>query len=145
MKGGEKKSKQGYGGSVYNDHRHVTTSLDPFQGKDLTFPMNTGLLYLIIQGYIEIHLTNKYMVFISWLWHWTLHILGISGIPSITVESGKSFQLRCQSKTSDVIPHNDKMDQDNGAEFRWWSSSPAFVELKVFCNEMCAFGGNWLF
>ena len=82
------------------------------------------------------------MVFISWLWHWTLHILGISGIPSITVESGKSFQLRCQSKTSDVMPHNDKMDQDNGAEFRWWSSSPAFVELKVFCNEMCAFGGN---
>ena len=61
-----------------------------------------------------------------------IYISGISDVPSITVKSGKSFQLRCQSKTSDVMPTNDKMDQDNEGAFGWWSSSPAFVELKVF-------------
>ena len=61
-----------------------------------------------------------------------IYISGISDVPSITVKSGKSFQLRCQSKTSDVMPNNDKMDQDNEGAFGWWSSSPAFVELKVF-------------
>ena len=39
----EKTSKQGYGGGVYNNNRYITTSLDPFQGKDLPFPLNTGL------------------------------------------------------------------------------------------------------
>ena len=33
------------------------------------------------------------------------------------------------------MPHNDKMDQDNEGAFGWWSSSPAFVELKVFRIE----------
>ena len=39
----EKTSKQGYGGGVYNDNRYITTSLDPFQGNGLPFPLNTGL------------------------------------------------------------------------------------------------------
>ena len=39
----EKTSKQGYGGGVYNDNRYITTSLDPFQGNGLSFPLNTGL------------------------------------------------------------------------------------------------------
>ena len=34
------------------------------------------------------------------------------------------------------MPDNDKMDQDNEGAFGWWSSSPAFVELKVLCNKI---------
>ena len=51
----EKTSKQGYGGGVYNDNRYITTSLNPFQGKDLPFPLNTGLPFSYGLKLIGIH------------------------------------------------------------------------------------------
>ena len=54
----EKTSKEGYGGGVYNDNRYITTSLDPFQGNGLPFPMNTGLPFLWFKDAMEfIHAT----------------------------------------------------------------------------------------